>query len=217
MDQLTISAKARTLKGRKTDALRGEGAIPAVVYGFNTEPTNITVDRNEMERLYQTAGESTVVALEVEGKTVNVLLQDYQRDALTSFLTHVDFRAIDMSQKVEAVITLKLVGEAPAVKELGGTLVESIDEVEVSALPSALVREIEIDISTLKTFEDAIHVSDIKVPAGIEILTEGDVTIASVQPPRSEAEMAALDGAVEENVESVQVTTEKKEEAPAAE
>lgn len=211
--QLTITAEARSEMGRKTNSLRAEGKMPAVVYGFEIEPTNITVDRNEMERIYRQAGESTILNVNIDGKEHSVLIQDIQRDPLTGFFTHADFRKIDMSQKVEATIELTVVGEAPAVKELGGTLIQNLDEVEVEALPSALVRSMDVDVSVLKTFDDIIRVKDIVVPAGIEVLTDGDRSVAFVQPPRSEAEMAALDEAVEENVDNVEVTTEKKEEA----
>lgn len=217
MAQLTVTANVREEKGRKTDHLRAEGQIPAVVYGFEIEPTSITLDRNVMEKLYQDAGESTVLALDVAGTSHEVLIQDIQRDPLTGFITHADFRKVDMNKKVEAVISLTIVGEAAAVKELGGTLIQNLDEVEVLSLPSALVREIEVDISALKTFDDVVRVKDLNVPEGIEILTDENRSIALTQAPRTEAEMAALDEAVEVDVDSVEVTSEKKEEGEAAE
>lgn len=217
MDHMTLSAKAREEKGRKTNVLRAEGQVPAVVYGFAIEPTSITVDRSDMERLYTKAGESTVVDLDIDGTVHPVLIQEVQRDALTGFFTHVDFRKLNMTERVEAAVSLVLEGEAPAVKGLGGTLIHALDEVEVSALPNALVREIIVDISVLATFDDAVHVSDLSVPAGVEILTEGTATVASVAPPRSEEELAALDEEVQNNVDSVEVTSEKKEEENAEE
>lgn len=208
---MTLSAKKREQKGRATNALRAEGIVPGVVYGFEIDPMNVQVDRNALEKAYIDAGESTILNLDVEGTEYSILIQDIQRDPLTDFITHADFRRVNMKQKVEATITLELTGEAPAVKELGGTLIQALEEVEVLALPAALVRDISVSVVSLKTFDDAIHVSDIQVPAGIEILTEGNQTIALVQPPRSEEEMAKLDEAVEGNVEAVEITTEKKE------
>lgn len=212
MSEHTIQAQARTELGRKTNRLRADGKIPAVVYGFEIKPMSISVDRVQMDKLYEEAGESTLLTLHVDGKEHEVLIEDVQRDPMTGFLRHADFRKIDLNKPVEATVELKLVGESGAVKELGGTLVQSLDEVEVSALPKALVREIDVDISALKTFDDMIRVSDLKVPAGIEILTTPTFSVAMVQPPRSEAELAALDEAVVENVEAVEVTTEKKVE-----
>ncbi|PIX62216.1 50S ribosomal protein L25 [Candidatus Uhrbacteria bacterium CG_4_9_14_0_2_um_filter_41_50] len=216
MSIISIKANVRELGGRKTDALREQGIVPAVMYGFETEPANIKMDRNEFNKLYDQAGYSSIINLEIDGATHPVLIQDMQRNPLTDFVSHVDFRRIDMSKKVETSIRIELVGESPAVKDLGGTLVQSLEEVDVSSLPSALVREFIVDISVLKTFDDAIHVSDIKVSEGMEILTDMEQTVALVQEPRSEAEMEALNKAIE--TPDLNPEEEKKEgEEPAEE
>lgn len=218
MQHAKIEAGLREEKGRKTNVLRENGKIPAVMYGFETEPVRLTLDRNAFNKVYAQAGESTVVDLEVGGKTHPVLIVDTQRNPITDFFTHVDFRRVDMKRKIEAKIPLKLVGESAAVKGLGGTLIQSLEEIEVKSLPDALVHEIEVDIAALATFDDVIRVKDIKVPAGIEVETSLEQAVATVQPPRSEEELAALDSAVDADVSKVEITTEKKEEeAPAAE
>jgi large subunit ribosomal protein L25 len=216
MQHAQIQAGLRKEKGRKVNVLRAEGKVPGILYGFEVEPTPIVIDRNAFNKVYAQAGESTLIDLEVDGKTHAVLISDIQRDVLTDFFTHVDFRKVNMKRKIEAKIPLKLVGESPAVKSLGGTLVQSLEEIEVSSLPDALVHEIEVDISSLNTFEDMIRVKDVKVPEGIEVKTWSEQAVASVQPPRSEAEMAALDAAVDTDVSKVEVLTEKKDE-PGAE
>lgn len=213
----SLTATLRDLIGRKTDALRQEGSVPAVVYGFGTEPTNITVDRNAFVKVYAAAGNSTVVDLSVGDKSFQVLIGEIQRNPLNDFVTHVDFRAVDPNRKIEAKIRLELVGEAPAVKALGGTLLQSLEDLEVKSLPNALVSHIDVDVTKLATFEDMIRVSDIVIPEGIEVMTDADVAVASVQPPRSEEELASLNAAVEVDVSKVEVTTEKKEEDGAAE
>ena len=216
MQHASIQAESRSEKGRKTDVLRAEGKVPAVMYGFETEPKNLVVDRNAFLKVYAKAGESMVLDLEVEGKKHPVIITEVQRNPLNDFVTHIDFRRVDTSRKIEANIPLKLVGESAAVKGLGGTLVQSLEEIEVMAKPDALVSHIDVDISSLNTFDDIIRVSDVKVPEGIEVKTHLDQAVASVQPPRSEEEMAALDSAVDADVSKVEVLTEKKEE-PAAE
>jgi len=216
MDTFTITAEKRDIAGRKTDILREQGQVPAVMYGFETEPTNITLDRNALEKLYGQAGESTVIDLAVEGADHNVLIQDIQRDALTGFIIHADFRRIDMNKKVETSVLLRLVGETPAVKELGGTLLQNLDELEIEALPTALVREIEVDISALATFDDVIRVKDLTIPKGIEVHTDPERTVALVQRPRTEEEMEALDEVVESDVEAVEVSSEKPEDGEEA-
>lgn len=216
-----LQVKPREIMGRKNYLLRNEGQVPAVIYGAGTEPTNVTVDHNTLAKLFKTAGESTLVEMQIEGgKTVNVLIQDIQKDPLREEIIHADFRAVDMNKPIEAEVKLKFVGESPAVKALGGTLVRPLDTLLVKALPNALVSTLEVDLTRLATFDDVVRVSDLAVPEGVEILEEDNRTLAVVMPPRSEEEMAALDEAVETDVAAVQVEGEKKEgeegaEAPA--
>lgn len=216
MQHAQIEAQTRDIHGRQTKILRAQGLVPAVMYGFDTEPKNIVIDRNAFVKVYDQAGESTLIDLTIDGQKHPVLIAEIQRDALTDFITHADFRRVDPKRKIEAKIPLKLVGMAPAVKELGGTLVQSLEEVEVMSLPDALVHEIEVDVTKLATFDDVIRVKDIVIPDGIEVKSEADQAVASVQPPLSEAELAALDAAVDADVSKVEVLTEKKDE-PAAE
>jgi large subunit ribosomal protein L25 len=216
MQHARIEAQTRDTHGRKTNILRSEGKVPAVMYGFETEPKNIVLDRNAFMKVYAQSGESTVVDLEIDGAKHPVLIAEIQRDPLTDFITHADFRRVDPKRKIEAKIPLKLVGVPAAVKELGGTLLQTLEEIEVMSLPDALVHEIEVDATKLVTFDDVIRVKDIVVPEGIEVKSDLEQAVASVQPPRSEEEMAALDAAVDADVSKVEVLTEKKDE-PAAE
>ncbi|PJA45679.1 50S ribosomal protein L25 [Candidatus Uhrbacteria bacterium CG_4_9_14_3_um_filter_50_9] len=209
----TLQASTRELTGRKTNALRAEGKVPAVVYGTDTEPQNIVVDRNTFIKMYKTAGESSIVELEVDGKiSLHVLIQDYQQDALTDDVTHIDFRSIDMNKVIDAVVDLVLVGESAAVKALGGTLVHSRDSVTIHCLPSQLVRDFKVDLSKLVTFDDVFRISDLDVPEGVTVVDDANLTIAVVTPPRTEAEMAALEDAVEENIGAVEGAAEKTPE-----
>lgn len=214
MNILTLSAKARTEVGRKTNRLRAQGLVPAVVYGADTEPQAITIDRNQFAKMYKAAGESSIVELVIDEKNaLHVLIHDYQTDPLRDEVTHVDFQSVDMKKEIEAEIQLKVVGEAAAVKALGGTLVMSLDEVKVKCLPSKLVRDIEVDISKLATFEDAIRLSDLVIPEGVVILDDLHLTVASVTAPRSEEEIKALSEAVVEDVTAVAVEKKKEDAA----
>lgn len=213
MEILTLKAASRTLRGRKTNQLRAEEQVPAVVYGAGIDPKNVTIDRGEFTRLYKKAGESTLVELQIEGeKPLNVLIHDLQFDPMRDEVTHADFRAVDMSKKIEAEVKLVFVGESMAVKSLGGTLVHPMDTVLIRALPKDLLSEIKVDISALATFEDTVAIKDLPVPEGVEIMEEMNQTVALVEPPRSEEEMAALDKAVEMDVTAVEKVEKKKEE-----
>ncbi len=212
MTDFQLAAKARETKGRKTEALRAEGTIPAVLYGFEVEPTNVAVDRSDLERLYTKAGVSTVVDLDVDGTKHNVLIQDLQRDPLTDYITHADFRRINMNEKVQTAVRITLEGVSPAVKDMSGTLVQAIEEVEVEALPNALVREFVLDIGKLETFDDALKVSDITAPEGMEIMTDVEQTIAIVQPPRKVEELEALDAPIEDGADGSEAAAAEGEE-----
>ncbi len=208
----TLAASPRVHAGRKTYHLRNEGIIPAVVYGTGMEPKNIQVDRALFTRLFKTAGESTLVELALEGGApLHVLIQDVQLDPLRDEFTHADFRVVDMTKKIEAEVKLHFVGEAPAVKALGGTLVRTVEEVRVKALPKDLVSFIEVDLSKLVNFEEGIQLKDLVVPAGVEFLDDMEQTVAIVAAPRSEEELADLNKAVEIDVTAVEkVEKEKK-------
>lgn len=176
------------------------------------QPKNICVDRQAFVKTYKQTGESSLVELKIDGSTaLHVLIQDYQQDPVIDEVTHVDFRMVDMNKPIEAYVEFEFVGEAPAVKTLGGTFVQSYDGVQIKCLPSKLLRKLTVNLSGLVTFEDMIRVEDLVVPEGIEILEDGRITIASVVAPRTEAEMAELNEAVEENIAAVGVVTDKKE------
>ena len=214
MSQNILEVKMRSEKGRKTAALRAVGSVPAVVYGVNTKPQMITVDRNQFVKMYQAAGESSIVELKIDqGEALHVLIQDYQTDPMRSEISHVDFRSIDMNKEIETEVDLEFVQQAPAVKVLGGILVTSRESVGIRCLPSHFIRSIEVDLSKLVTFDDVIRVSDLVVSEGIKIMEDPTLSIAVVMPPRSDAEMEALNSAVEENITSVETVEKKKEEA----
>lgn len=214
MSENILEAKHRLEKGRKTDYLRAQGLVPGVVYGVDTEPQMITLDRNQLVKMYRAAGESSVIELKIDnGEALHVLIQDYQLDPLRNDFTHVDFRSIDMTKEIEAEVDLEFIGESAAVKGLGGTLVRSRDTIAVRCLPTKLVRSISVDISVLATFDDVVRISDLNLPEGVVATDDAELTIAVVSPPRSEAEMEALDAAVEENVGAVGDVEDKKEDS----
>ncbi len=209
----SLSVAIRSVTGKKVADLRTQGQIPAVVYGHGTENTNISIAYVPFEKLYKEAGESSLIDLSIEGKPlVKVLVHGIQRDPSSYRFTHVDFYQVRMDEKLHTTIPLKFVGESKAMKELGGILVKSMDELEVRCLPADLVHEIEVDIAALQTFEDMISVGDIKLPKGIEVMNELEAGIATVSEPISQEELDALDTKVEENIDAVKVEEKGKKE-----
>ena len=142
---------------------------------------NVKVDKNSFIKIFAQAGESTIVELNFEdGKKIPVLIYDYQRNPVSHEVNHIDFYEVDMNKVITTTIPLVFVGEAPAVKALAGDLFKGLEGVEVTCLPKDLVKQIEVNISSLKTFADVIHVSDLKVPSGMKINNQESVVVAKV-------------------------------------
>lgn len=218
MATFSINAQLRTQTGRRAKRVRAEGLIPAVVYGHGITARNVSVSGNDFLKLYRSAGESSLIDLAVPGAaTVKVLIADVQRDPLRNDVTHIDFREVRMDEKLEAEINLKFVGESLAVKGLGGVLVKNMTHFNVRCLPGALVHEIEVSIEPLTAFGNKIHVSDIRIPEGMEVLHAPDEVVVLVEEPRSEEELKELSATPEAaDVSKVEVATEKKAEEKAA-
>jgi len=211
---LKLNAKIRKEKGRKTAVLRKAGRIPAVLYGHKIKNILLDVDSKEFHKVYKTAGESSLIELIIEGdkQKRTVLIHDFQRDPVTDKIIHVDFFEISAKEEVEAKIPLVFEGIAPAVKELGGTLVKNISEVIVKSLPQNLPHKIKVSVNCLKTFNDHILVKDLVLPAGVRVLAKPDEIIASVIAPTKVEEELAKE--IKEEVEAVEKIEkkEKKEE-----
>lgn len=207
MAELILQAKAREAGKKSTKDLRSESLIPAIVYRRGVENKNISILAKDFKKIYEQASESTIIFLEINGEKIPVLIYDQQIDPLTQNVLHVDFYQIKMDEKVETEVTLLFVGEAPAVKELGGTLEKDISTISISCLPADLVNEIKVDISVLKTFDMYIRVKDLILPAGIVAINDQNDVVATVVPPMTEEEITG--SKAEMKVEDVKVSTEK--------
>ena len=212
MDKLSLKASARDLKTSNPEKLRKIGQVPAVLYGNKVANINLTVDAREFEKVLRKAGESTIVELvTADGKNHPVLIHDIQNHYLTSQPIHVDFYEVSLTKKLKAKVALEFVGESSAVKTLGGVLVKILNEVEVECLPADLPHNITVNLDSLKTLQDTIHIKDLAIPAKVKLITPGDELIIKVQPPREvEAELSAP---VVEDISKVEGAAEVKPEA----
>lgn len=199
---IQLHAESRSTIGKKSKNLRLKGLLPAVVYGHGLDSTPISVESSEFRKAYKEAGTSALVDLQIDDqKPIKVLFQEPQSHHLKDDYLHVDLYAVKMTEKIETEIPIHFVGVSPAVDELEGNLIENKDELTIRCLPGDLIPAIEVDISVLKTFDDQIHVSDLKLPATIEVVGDPEEVVALVQEPRSEAELEeelAEDSAAEE-------------------
>lgn len=208
----TLTAKTREKAGRKVKNLRREGILPAVLYGPELKATqSLEINLKEFDKVFKEAGESSLISLEIDKEKIPVLIHDFQKDSLTEKFTHVDFYQPKLKEEIEVKVPLIFEGEAPAVKELGGTFIKNVSEVRVRALPQNLPHEIRVNIGKIKTFEDFILIQDLSVSENVKILNHSGEIIASVTPLEKIEE--ELQKPIEEKVEDVgKLEAEKKEE-----
>ncbi|NTV41020.1 MAG: 50S ribosomal protein L25 [Candidatus Moranbacteria bacterium] len=200
---ITLKADIRDIVGKKVAKFRKENKVPAVVYGNKIACQNLWINDLDFARVYSKAGESALIELEIKGEKHSVLIHDLQNDHRSGKVSHVDFFQVNMKEEVETEIPLEFVGEAAAVKALGGVLIKNMDAVSVKCLPANLPEKFVIDLTKLATFEDHITIADLKISDSVEILLEDDTVIAIVAAPRTEAEMDGLNQKVEEDVTKV--------------
>jgi large subunit ribosomal protein L25 len=219
-EKIELKAEKRAAFGRKIKKLRQVGILPANIYGKKVESQAIQVNLKEFFPIFEEAGETGVVELKVKGeaKPRPVLIHNVQLHPVTDQPLHVDFYQVDLKEKVVAEVPLEIVGEAPAVKEKLGILIQLLAEVEVEALPTELPDRLEVDISGLEKVDDAIMAADLKVPKGVELHLDAKELLAKIEPPTKE-EVAAppppaegevsAEGTVEGEVPPVSPTPEE--------
>lgn len=213
----SITATTRTKLGKRSRDEREERRVPGVVYGAGIEPKSISVERSAFVKLWKAAGFSSLIDFTCDQQSpVKVLIKDIQLDHLTMDPMHVDFHQIRMDQELTAKIPLKFVGEAPAVKVLAGTLVKSLDEIEITCLPANLPHEIEVNLSSLATFDDAITVASITLPQGVTATTDADITIATVARPLTEEELKKMEESNTADISAIKTEGEEKRAADEA-
>ncbi len=189
-----LKVMTRSDSGKKT---RVTGMVPAVVYGAGGKAESIAIDAATFNKLYKQAGNSSLVDLQLNDTDAGkVIIQEVQLDPVSDRVIHVDFRRIDMNKTMTAPVGLRFVGEAPVVKAQGGTLVMSLQTVEVECLPKDLVSHIDVELSGLTSFEDIIKVKDLKLPNGISIKTPaGDALVVKPVRAMTEEEIKAMEEA----------------------
>lgn len=220
MESLILKATMRATLGKRSKQVRNAGQLPAVIYGHGAAARAISVSAPEFRKVFAKAGSSSLVDVKVDSDApAKALIQEVQLHHLTLQPIHVDFHQVRMDEELHARVPLKFTGETAAVKELGGTFVKTMDAVEVECLPADLPHEIEVDVSTLKTFDDAITVADLKLPQGVKVLDDTRQTIATVEAPLTEEELKKLEESQLGDVTAVKSEAEIKnaeEEAKAA-
>jgi large subunit ribosomal protein L25 len=218
MADIELSVKPRRVLGKKVAALRRQGVTPANVYGRNLESKAVEVETVVLTHLLRSAGRNVIIELHIEGEDSPrpVMLRAVQREPATSRLLHVDFYQVSLTQKMRTEVPLILVGEAPAVAEFGGILLQSLDSIAVEALPGDIPPHVEVDVSGLARIDDAVHVRELPIdPTKVHVMTDAELVVAKVAAPRlvavEEAEEVAAEAAAEAVAAAEEEAKEEKE------
>ncbi len=167
--------------------IREAGQIPAIVYGKTTESKPVAIDSIQLLKTIREEGKNTIIDLNVDGSSQNVMLSDMQTDPLKNEVIHVDFQIVDMKADIEVNVPIQLIGEAPGVKD-GGVLQQSTHEITISTKPGDIPQIIEVDISNLAVNE-ALLLKDVVKNGSYTFIQDGDLVIASILPPQQEEEI----------------------------
>ncbi len=203
---MIITAKVREVKPKGAKKLRREGKVPGVIYGANFENKHIELDKSKLLSALRKSSRNDVFELDVEGDDkYEVIVKSIQWHPVTDDIVHIDFYKLTKGQPIAVEVPIKLVGEAKGVK-MGGDLYQPRKTITVVALPEAIPKEIEVDISNLE-IGDVIHVFDLEMPEGVRVKSSKNYTLVAIVGKVKEEEEAA-----EEEEEALEETAEEEKE-----
>ena len=181
-DKILVKAEKRETGGKNVNRrLRAEGKVPVVVYGGGTQSVSAVAELKDLAAILRTdTGVNTVFSLDIPGEGVNdVIFQDRQIDPIRGRLIHADLRRFARGEKIEMTVPIHLIGEPEALKEEGAVMTQALREIKVLCEPANTPDSIDVDVTGL-TSDHAVHVSDLKVGAGIEIHEAPETVVASI-------------------------------------
>lgn len=214
MDKVVLKATPRTVTGKQVRALRRAGQLPAVIYGHNVEPINISLEAHAASLLLAKLSSSSMVTIDVEGKEIPSLVREKQRHNVRGNLIHVDFQAVSLTEKIRANVAIVLTGLSLAVKDFNAMIINGLTELEVEAFPQDLPERITVDLAALKRVGDGVYVRDLVVSDKVEVLDHPEeMIVLATAASKEEAEgMTTEAGIVAEGSEPEVIEKGKKEE-----
>ncbi len=222
MEEVQLDAKKRTVMRKHVKSLRREGLLPAIVYGGGIDPIPIELEEREATRILSKTSASTLINLKVGRANHTVIVREIQYDVIRRTPIHVDFLKVAMDTAIRTTVPIELVGEAPAVKDLGAVQVLGINEIEVEALPSDLPDRIPVDLEALTEIDSILTVGDLFISKEVTVFTESDEVIVHIVPQavveeeEEEVEMVIDVGAEPEVIEKGLREEEEGEEGKEA-
>jgi large subunit ribosomal protein L25 len=191
MDTITLNVTETSYATAKL--ARKANRIPVAYYAKGVTNRSFSMDYQEFRKAYDKGGRSTIITFVNEKKEqIPVIVHEIQYDPVSDRVIHVDVKAVDMNKPIRTKIPLRLVGISPAVRDLGGVLVQSKNAIEVECLPKDLIHEVSLDVSSIADFHTSLKIKDIQFPSAIKVLDSLDIAVATAAAPRpTEEEEAA--------------------------
>ncbi len=159
----SLSAEKRDASKHSARTARNSDRVPAVLYGYGVDPTPLSIGNSDLLKVYRKAGKSSLLDLEVDGKTIKALIYDIQWHPVQTQMRHVDFYAVNLKKETTVDVPLVYEGEAPAVKDLGGIFMKDHETIAIRCLPTEIPHEITVDISGLAELHDHVTVADLNL------------------------------------------------------
>jgi large subunit ribosomal protein L25 len=177
---MQLKAATRDLLGKSSRRLHGQGKLAAVVYGHNTKPTALVLDRLEFQKVFLKSGRTHLVDLVVDGRTDKVLVREIQTHPRRLGPIHVDFYQVNLEEKITVEVPVHLVGESAAVKRGDADILQPIHSLRVECLPSDIPEAFEVDMTPLEDIESEVRISDIKMPKGVTVLIDPEELVVKI-------------------------------------
>ena len=182
----TYSVEPRTTLGKRVARLRRQGVFPANIFGRGLESVAVQIDERAVRDLLHSHGLNTLISLEIAGENSprSVVVRDVGRHPVTRAPLHLDFYQVDLERTITGSVPIQVVGESPAVRDLGGLLLVGADSVQIEALPADMPNNVAVSIEGLVELDDEITVGDIDLPDTITVLSDPDQMLARIARPR---------------------------------
>jgi large subunit ribosomal protein L25 len=201
-EQLNIADRTET-GGRSARSIRNSGLIPVNYYYKGEENINLTVIQNEFLKSMRSG--HRIFKVDLKGSTQYVMVKEIQYHPVTDDVIHIDLMRVRRDEKMTISVSLELIGSSVGVKE-GGVMMQNLTSIEISCLPADVPENITVDISDLELNAN-LNVEDLEISEELEVLTSGDISVVSCQPPKEEVEEE-----VEEELELEEGETPEGEE-----
>jgi len=197
---MQLKASARQPLGKRSRRMLREGKLPAIVYGHNTEATPITLDRLEFQKVFVKSGRTHLVDLVLDGgRTAKVLVREIQTHPRQLGPIHVDFYQVNLQEKIEVEVPVRLTGESAPVKRGDADILQPLHAIRVECLPSDIPASFEVDITLLEEIEMELRVADLTVPKGVSLLVDAEELVVKIVHKRElkvEEEIPAAEAVV---------------------